>query len=240
MASPSSPQLVPALLAAPLCERWREAAMCAISGRRAAADRTDFLPHCSSLRLRAVQADGLSLDALLRQLWQGPLRQQVQRRLGPRVALLADQCWARWQYPPGRGPAGHGAHGWHQDGALHADFNAGEPPDRLLRLLTCWIALTPCGGDAPGLELLCKPLPGLLPPAALSPAQVDLQYSADELWRPTMATGDALLFGGDTLHRSHVMPAMSAERISLELRFVAAANRSPRLRLERKITLDAL
>ena len=240
MASPSSPQFVPALLAAPLCERWREAAMREITRHRATDNRDDFRPFCSSLRLRAVQADGLSLAALLQLLWQGPLRQQVQRQLGLRLALLADQCWARWQYPPGRGPVGHAAHGWHQDGALHADFHATDPPDRLLRLLTCWISLTPCGGDAPGLELLRQPLPGMLPPAALSPAQVDLSYSADDLWRPLMATGDALLFGGDTLHRSHLAPTMSAERISLELRFVSAADRSPRLRLERKIALDGL
>ena len=239
MTSSSSPQFVPAMLPAPLCERWRQVAMRDITRHRAADASDNFLPFSSSLRLRAVQADGLSLDALLQLLWQGPLRQQVQRRLGPQVALLADQCWARWQFPPDRAPLGHHAHGWHQDGALHADFNASAPPDRLLRLLTCWITLTPCGGDAPGLELLCKPLPSLLPPAALSTAQVNLHYRADDLWRPLMANGDALLFGGDTLHRSHVTPAMRAERISLELRFVAAVDRSPRLRLERKVILEA-
>ncbi len=214
--------------------------MQAISQRRAAADRSDFLPHCSSLRLRVVQADGLTLEALLQRLWRGPLRQRAQGQLGLRVALLADQCWARWQYPPGQEPLGHAAHGWHQDGALHADFSATEPADQLLAMLTCWISLTPCGDDAPGLELLRKPLPGLLPPAALSPSQVALHCDAHTLWRPVMAAGDALLFGGDTLHRTHVAPAMRAERISLELRFVAGGDRSSRLRLERQIALDGL
>lgn len=239
MSSSYPPQLVPGLLAAPLAERWRAAAMPAIRRHRDADDRHDFLPHCSSLRLRAVQAEGLSLEALCQALWRGPLRQLTQRRLGRQVALLADQCWARWQFPLERAPVGHAPHGWHQDGALHADFNATEPPDLLLHMLTCWISLTPCGDDAPGLELLRKPLTGLLSPAALSPSQVDLQHDPAALWRPVMAPGDALLFGGDALHRSHVTPAMRAERISLELRFVAAGDRAPRLRLERQISLAA-
>ena len=232
------PALLPALLPAPQCALWRETAMAEISRRRGSVAHGDFLPHGSSLRLRALQARGMSPDALLQLLWQGPLRQQVQARLGLRVALLADQCWARWQFAPGSAPLGHYPHGWHQDGALHADFLATAPPDRLLRLLTCWITLMPCGASAPGLELLRQPLPGLLAPAALSEAQVALHYRASDLWCPVMATGDALLFGGDTLHRSHLSPAMTAQRLSLELRFVQADDRSPRLRSERRIALD--
>jgi ectoine hydroxylase-related dioxygenase (phytanoyl-CoA dioxygenase family) len=122
---------------------------------------------------------------------------------------------------------------------LHFDFGmplAGRAP---LKMLTCWIALTPCGEDAPGLELLRRPVPHLLLPPELDPSRVSDRYAPADFWRPVMGAGDLLLFSGDTLHRTHVRPMMGSERISLDLRFVAIADRSPQLRGERLVTLGA-
>lgn len=221
------------------CERWRSVIEAGVERCRSSADEADFSLHSSSLRLRALSGEGLGPVAVARHLWRGPLQGVIDAAFGRRVALLADQCWARCQYAPGRAPPGHAAHGWHQDGALHFDFGTPQRPQVPLQMPTCWIALSACGGDAPGLELLRTPLPGLLPPAELTPSRVDERHARDDFWRPLMQPGDLLLFSGDTLHRTHVAPAMTRHRTSLELRFVAADDSSPQLRGERVVALGA-
>ena len=82
---------------------------------------------------------------------------------------------------------------------------------------TLWIALTPCGVDAPGLEW-AEPSPQrLLTPAELTEASVDATWPGRV--HPALDAGDALLFDGALLHRTHVTLAMQRERTSLELRF---------------------
>ena len=44
-----------------------------------------------------------------------------------------------------------------------------------------------------------------------------------------MEAGDAVIFLGSTLHRTHVMKEMQANRTSVELRFIAKGNISQRL-----------
>jgi ectoine hydroxylase-related dioxygenase (phytanoyl-CoA dioxygenase family) len=114
----------------------------------------------------------------------------------------------------------------HQDGALRFDFIAnGERPPRgedLLAMCTCWIALTPCGADAPGLEWIETPQPRLLRPAELQPKSVAARHKASLLRRPILAPGDALLFDGRLLHRTHLLASMAGMRTSIELRFFGA------------------
>ncbi len=154
------------------------------------------------------------------------------------MGLLADQCWARRQFAPGRYPDGHAAHEWHQDGALHFDFVEPYPANALLKMFTCWIALTACGEDAPGLELLRHPQQGLLPPGELDARQIGARFGPAAFWRPVFEAGDAVVFSGATLHRTHVAPGMQKDRSSLEFRFVAADDSSPRLRDERILPLS--
>ncbi|MDP1646939.1 MAG: phytanoyl-CoA dioxygenase family protein [Rubrivivax sp.] len=234
-----SPRLLRLACPALVCEGWRLTIEAGVERCRSDRGDPDFSLHSSSLRLRALSAMGLDPVTVALPLWRGPLRGAIDAFLGRHVALLADQCWARCQYAPGRAPPGHAAHGWHQDGALHFDFGTLRANRVPLRMLTCWIALTPCGGDAPGLELLRTPLAGLLPPPELDAQRVFEQHASAEFWRPLMGPGDLLLFSGDTLHRTHVAPAMTQHRVSLELRFVAAEDRSPQLRGERRVTLGA-
>jgi ectoine hydroxylase-related dioxygenase (phytanoyl-CoA dioxygenase family) len=145
------------------------------------------------------------------------LRAAVEARLGPAPRCNLSQSWLRHGRP---------AHHWHQDGALHFDFlaHAGRSPPAgaLLDMLTCWIALTPCGEHAPGLEWPASATPRLLPPAELTDAAVQAAHAPAGFVRPRLQPGDAVLFDGTLLHRTHLTPQMRLPRASLELRFFRA------------------
>ena len=172
-----------------VCAHWLDF----IERRYAAvkAEDPEFFPHSSSLRLRAI--DGLPIEDVLHELLDADLLQ----RLGPLTACDVNQCWVRRQYALHDAPPHHAPHSWHQDGALNFDFmahsGASLPDDALLDMLTCWIPLTPCGVDAPGLELMREPVARLLAPAELTPDRVRNRYPAASFERPAMNPGDALL-----------------------------------------------
>ncbi len=48
-------------------------------------------------------------------------------------------------------------------------------------------------------------------------------FGPGALWRSSLRPGDALVFAGTTVHRSHVTPAMTKHRLSVEMRLVAVA-----------------
>lgn len=172
-------------------------------------------------------AQALDLQDVLRAL--APLRPVIEETLGAAPWCLAGQCWVRRARPP---------HSWHQDGALHHDFMAqSQPPaEALLALATCWMALTPCGDDAPGLEWVVPPLDRLLGPPELTDAAVRSRFPAAAFVHPRLAAGEALVFGGGLLHRTHVTPAMTRPRTSIELRFCAPPP-PPRLAAERQVAM---
>ena len=204
--------------------------------RRDAPSGADFNPYSSSLR--AVAVESLALEAIARELLAGAVGGIARARLGDAVSLDVDQCWIRRQYAPSRAPAGHAPHSWHQDGALGFDFLSSAPGEgALLAMLTCWIALTPCGVDAPAIEFAGDDRDALLPLAALTDAAVRAGHSEGELRRPALAPGDALVFGGGVLHHTHVAPGMTGDRTSLELRFFPAGEPPARLRGDRFLTL---
>ena len=200
-----------------------------------AAPGTDFNAYSSSLRAAAVEA--LDLEAIALSLLEGDTGVIARDRLGPDLLLDVDQCWIRRQYAPSRAPAGHAAHSWHQDGALGFDFLSPAPHgEALLSMLTCWIALTPCGADAPGIEFAGADRNDLLPLADLVDAAVRSRHAEATMRRPVLAPGDALVFGGGVLHHTHVAPTMTHDRTSLELRFFPAEP-PPRLRGDRFLNL---
>ena len=183
------------------------------------APSADFVPESSSFRLRAVA--GLSVIDVWSAL-SSRVRECCAGALGSRIAIDADQCWVRRQYTPRCAPARHRPHSWHQDGALGFAFarssDAAITDGALLRMVTCWIALVPCGIDAPGLELVTDRIGRMLLPAQLADGAVDQTWPASRRTRPALDTGDALVFGGDVLHRTHVFAAMTQTRTSIELR----------------------
>jgi len=99
-------------------------------------------------------------------------------------------------------------------------------------LLNVWIPLSECGVHAPGLEVVVAGARGLLAVAGapdheipVERARIDERLVLDTfgpraLWRPGFLPGDALVFAGTTIHRSHVTPGMAAPRLSVELRWV--------------------
>jgi ectoine hydroxylase-related dioxygenase (phytanoyl-CoA dioxygenase family) len=152
--------------------------------------------------------------------------------LGRGFVIDHDQCWVRRQYPPAVAPPRHHPHTWHQDGALGFDFMAATGEDDLLRMVTCWIALTPCGVDAPGLELVTDRIDHLVWPRQLADAAVAQLWPMERRVCPVLDAGDALIFDGSVLHRTHVSAAMSRTRTSIELRCFPGAT-TPRAKLRR-------
>ena len=90
------------------------------------------------------------------------------------------------------------------------------------------MALDDCGADAPSLEWIEAPMPGVLPPAELGDAALRRRFGDALRAHAVLAAGDALVFGGSLLHRTHVTPQMRHSRASVELRW-ALAPLPPRL-----------
>lgn len=225
-----APLLLAGALPAAPCAAWLSAI-----GMWAAEGGARHLPptllgggHSTSCLLAAVP--GLDFPALLHTVAQSALRPWLQQALGPALACDVDQCWLR----PGRP-----AHQWHQDGALRFDFGSGDTGDgaAMLEMLTCWLPLTPCGAHAPGIEWVDADLRRLLPPAELTDDAVLARFGAAARVRPVMQPGDALLFDGALLHRTHLTPSMAQPRCSIELRFFAADRLPARLAADRFVTV---
>ena len=217
-------------------ETWLAAIDAHPAWRRESPSDPTFNRHSSSLRAAAVPA--LDLGRIATTLLAGEVGALARLRLGCILALDLDQCWVRRQYAPANRPPDHAPHSWHQDGALGFDFlGAPSREGALLSMATCWIALTPCGADAPGIEFAGGEASELLPLPALADAEVQARHPASDRLRPVLEAGDALVFGGSVLHHTHVADAMIHDRTSLELRFFPAANLPPRLHGDRFVTL---
>ena len=210
----------------------------AVEARLPAGER--FAATASSVTIGGVLSQD-DVRAVIAAACAGPAGTAMATALGGAIACDLDQAWVRRQYAPARYPAEHAPHNWHQDGGLGFDYlvhaNAPLPPDALLRMATCWIALTACGVTAPGLELVTRRLGALLPVGELSDVRIGARFAANHLWRPALGAGDALVFGGDIVHRTHVTPAMTDDRTSIELRFFPADDPPARLAGDRFLRL---
>ncbi len=193
----------------------RDAAIQAVQDRGGKYIRT-----ASSLSLEAVLGPA-EWYQLIRAVLVPPTRKWITEHLSGRLSVDLDQAWIRRQYAPGQYPAFHAPHAWHQDGALGYDFlgQARSPENGLLQMVTVWIALGPCGVDAPGLEFLTAPIPRVLQPEELLDSRLRNGFRPDQFWVPSLPAGDALLFTGAVPHRTYVTPAMVRPRTSVELRF---------------------
>ena len=189
-----------------------------------------FSRYSSSARLFSVP--GIEHEDWCRTLAKSKILRTCQAALGGNLAIDVDQCWVRRQYAMGNYPPLHAPHSWHQDGALAFDFyrnGAAASEDALLEMMTCWIPLTPCGVDAPGLELITTPVERLVPPSLLADPQLGGMFANENCQQPRMNPGDALLFRGSVLHRTFVTPEMTRDRTSIELRLFPADRLPPRL-----------
>jgi hypothetical protein len=129
--------------------------------------------------------------------------------LGERPALSMNKCTLR------RVPLDTLNASWHQDGAF-----LGKP----IRTLNVWLALSHCGRDAPGLDVLPRRLDGIVETGtegsifewAVSPAKVEEASQGIPVSRPVFEPGDALLFDELFLHRTACEPEMTRERYAIE------------------------
>ena len=132
---------------------------------------------------------------------------------GERPFLSANKCTLR------RVPLDEVTGGWHQDGAFLGDD---------VRAFNFWVALTACGRDAPGLDVVPKRFDQVLKSGedaffewSLSDAAVHLAAAGTPIVRADFEAGDALLFDHRLVHRTATSPEMTRERHALESWFFA-------------------
>jgi Phytanoyl-CoA dioxygenase (PhyH) len=135
----------------------------------------------------------------------------ARRYLGERPAILARKVTLR------RMGYNFGG-GWHQDGAF---MGAG------IRSLNVWLALTHCGDNAPGLDVVGRRFNQLLPTGngayaawGIKPEDAE-QAGAGVTVRPIFEAGDALMFDHMCLHRTGTDKGMTNDRYAIETWFFA-------------------
>jgi hypothetical protein len=149
--------------------------------------------------------------------WCG-LEPLIEEALGSPFCCNLDQSWLR------RKSGCAGAQGWHQDGGLWVKYPLEPGPvPPMTRLATCWIPLDRCDGTRPGLEFIRQPMDHLLHFTELDDARLRRRFAPEDFWAPAMEPGDALIFCAGVLHRTHFVPGMTRERLSVEYRFFPAA-----------------
>jgi hypothetical protein len=142
------------------------------------------------------------------------LRSIVSDYLGSRPVLSANKCTLRRVSVKTNGD-------WHQDGAF---LGSG------IRAINMWLTLTPCGVEAPGLDLVPRRFDSIVETGtggayfdwAVGP-EVVKRVSADVgVVRPQFDAGDLLIFDDLFLHRTAIEPEMTRERHAIEMWCFAA------------------
>lgn len=157
----------------------------------------------------ALLADAPHAMFALHEIFEGlGLRQMVTDYLGARPVMSAHKSTLRLVSADAVG-------GWHQDGAF---LGAG------VRAINIWIALTDCGVDAPGLDILPCRLDHIVPTGtegsyfdwAVSDLVVDELAVDTPIVRPELRAGDMVIFDEMLLHRTAVDPSMTVDRHAVE------------------------
>jgi hypothetical protein len=134
--------------------------------------------------------------------------------LGERPALSVEKTTLR------RADASLHQSTWHQDGAfLGTD----------IRTVDAWFALSRCGRDAPGLDVVPIRMehvlrtgePGTYFQWTVSSDTITRELPGAYIWRPDFEEGDALLFDHMLLHRTGADPGMPGLRYAIESWFFA-------------------
>ena len=136
---------------------------------------------------------------------------------GERPSLAVEKCtmfrmsprnWRRWVAD------------WHQDGAFLGDG---------VRTVNCWFALSRCGRDAPGMDIVPRRIERILPVGeegchfdwTVSPMTVERAFPGVRPWRPEFQEGDVLLFDEFAVHRTAAEEEMPNIRYAIESWFFA-------------------
>lgn len=128
--------------------------------------------------------------------------------LGERPALSAEKCTLR------RVDSSVSDAYWHQDGSFMGEN---------IRTVNAWFALSRCGRDAPGLDMIPLRFEQLLPRGediyfdwAVSRKTIDRELPGVQIWRPEFEPGDVLFFDHLFLHRTAAEPGMPRLRYAIE------------------------
>jgi hypothetical protein len=159
------------------------------------------------------------LDQLLEVFEAAGVREVVHDYLGERPVLSANKCTLR------RVPVEANTN-WHQDGAFLG---------RGIRAVNVWVALSDCGVDSPGIEVLPRRLEyivetgtgGAIFDWSVGPDVVEQLALEAPVVRPQFRAGDALLFDDLCLHRTGVEPTMTRARYGIEAWFFAPSAYPP-------------
>jgi hypothetical protein len=133
--------------------------------------------------------------------------------LGERPVILTNKLTLRRVAPDWR-RVELGDPDWHQDGAFMG---------RDIRVIDIWVALSDCGVDAPGLDIVARRFndvvqtgsDGALFNWTIRNETVE-QIAWDAIVRPVFEPGDALLFDHLLLHRTSNQPGMTRVRYAIE------------------------
>lgn len=193
----------------------------AIAADQALAERYQFNPFSHSVPLSALLASGSARCEELEQLLSvAGLEQLFSGVMGCGWTWSREQSWLRKKFAPRQAPGPeYRPQNWHQDGALGVRFplEAG-PVIPMTQLLTCWIPLHACGSNSPGLEFIRSRQQALLHFTELDDVILRQRFRAEEFWAPSLELGDGLVFLNGTLHRTHALPEMRQNRLSIEFR----------------------
>jgi hypothetical protein len=138
----------------------------------------------------------------------------IRAYLGERPTISIQKCTLRKVDPD----AGHG---WHQDGAFMGD----------VRAINVWLALSRCGDEAPGMDIVPKRLDRIVATGtegAIFDWSVSPQVAAEAageagILRPIFEPGDVLLFDDLFLHSTAAEPSMKKSRLAIESWFFGAS-----------------
>ncbi len=144
------------------------------------------------------------------------LKQVITDYLGERPVLSANKATLRRARLEGKSD-------WHQDGAF---LGSG------IRALNVWVALTDCGVDAPGMDLVPRRFEtvqetgtgGAIFDWAVGPDVVAALAAEAPVVRPHFQAGDAMLFDDLYLHRTALEPEMTRPRHAIESWFFAPSD----------------
>lgn len=136
----------------------------------------------------------------------------IARHLGePPAISLAKASLRRTEFA-------NGPRDWHQDGAFLG-------PD--VRTINCWLGLSSCGEDAPGLDIVARRFDHIVQTDDggeswwVDPAEADRIAGEVAVVSPRFKAGDGVLFDHLCLHRTAVRPGMTRRRWALECWFFA-------------------
>jgi hypothetical protein len=103
---------------------------------------------------------------------------------------------------------------WHQDGAFLGSA---------IRVVNLWVAISDCGVDAPGLDIVPKRIPRVLPTGvdsyfdwSVGEGTVKEALGDSRIETPVFGAGDAMMFDHLFLHRTAIRPEMTKDRYAIE------------------------